>query len=69
MPRVRAGRPSLQSASSRRRRCPKEVNGGRFTIKTNRPGVKVSWQVLGARCEREVFEHTLPLTPFHILGH
>jgi hypothetical protein len=27
----------------------REISHGRFTIKTNRPGVKVSWQVTGDR--------------------
>ncbi len=27
----------------------KEISGNRFTIKTNKPGVKVSWQVTGIR--------------------
>ena len=38
----------------------KEVSKGRFTIKTNRPGVKVSWQVTGIRQDAYANAHRIP---------
>ena len=38
----------------------KEVSQGRFTIKTNRPGVKVSWQVTGIRQDAYANAHRIP---------
>jgi len=38
----------------------KEINGGRFTIRTNKPGVKVSWQVTGIRHDAWANAHRIP---------
>src|SRR6202142_734778 len=38
----------------------KEINRGRFTIRTNRPGVKVSWQVTGIRQDAWANAHRIP---------
>jgi hypothetical protein len=38
----------------------KEVSKGQFTIKTNRPGVKVSWQVTGIRQDAYANAHRIP---------
>ena len=38
----------------------KEVSKGRFTIKANRPGVKVSWQVTGIRQDAYANAHRIP---------
>jgi hypothetical protein len=37
----------------------KEINHGRFTIKTNRPQVKVSWQVTGIRHDAYADAHRI----------
>jgi hypothetical protein len=37
----------------------KEIKGGRFTIKTSRPGVKVSWQVTGVRHDAYAEAHRI----------
>lgn len=37
----------------------KEIGHGRFTIKTNRPGVKVSWQVTGIRHDAYANAHRI----------
>jgi hypothetical protein len=37
----------------------KEIKGGRFTIKTSRPGVKVSWQVTGIRHDAYADAHRI----------
>lgn len=37
----------------------KEIKGGQFTIKTNRPGVKVSWQVTGIRHDAYAEAHRI----------
>jgi len=37
----------------------KEISQGRFTIKTNRPGVKVSWQVTGIRHDAYANAHRI----------
>ena len=38
----------------------KEISGGRFTIKTNKPEVKVSWQVTGIRQDAWANAHRIP---------
>jgi hypothetical protein len=38
----------------------KEIDRGRFTIKTNKPGVKVSWQVTGIRQDAWANAHRIP---------
>jgi trimeric autotransporter adhesin len=38
----------------------KEISGNRFTIRTNRPGVKVSWQVTGIRHDAYADAHRIP---------
>lgn len=38
-----------------------EVSGNRFTIKTDRPGVKVSWQVTGIRQDAYANKHRIPV--------
>ncbi len=38
----------------------KEINQGRFIIKTNKPGVKVSWQVTGIRQDAWANAHRIP---------
>jgi len=38
----------------------KEIDGGRFTIKTSKPGVKVSWQVTGIRQDAWANAHRIP---------
>jgi hypothetical protein len=40
----------------------KEIGNGRFTIKTNRPKVKVSWQVTGIRHDAYANAHRIPVT-------
>jgi len=37
----------------------KEINGSRFTIRTNKPGVKVSWQVTGIRHDAYAEAHRI----------
>jgi hypothetical protein len=37
----------------------REINHGRFTIKTSRPGVKVSWQVTGIRHDAYADAHRI----------
>jgi hypothetical protein len=39
----------------------KEIDDGRFTIKTNRPNVKVSWQVTGIRHDAFANAHRIPV--------
>jgi hypothetical protein len=39
-----------------------EIANGRFTIKTNRPKVKVSWQVTGIRHDAYANAHRIPVT-------
>jgi hypothetical protein len=39
----------------------KEVEDHRFTIKTNKPGVKVSWQVTGIRQDAYANAHRIPV--------
>jgi hypothetical protein len=39
-----------------------EIGNGRFTIKTNRPKVKVSWQVTGIRHDAYANAHRIPVT-------
>jgi trimeric autotransporter adhesin len=38
-----------------------KVNGNRFTIKTDRPGVEVSWQVTGIRQDAYANKHRIPV--------
>ena len=38
-----------------------EISGNRFTIKTDRPGVKVSWQVTGIRQDAYANKHRIPV--------
>ena len=38
----------------------REISGNRFTIRTNRPGVKVSWQVTGIRHDAFADAHRIP---------
>jgi hypothetical protein len=38
-----------------------EIKGNRFVVKTNKPGVEVSWQVTGVRHDRYATEH-----PMHV---
>jgi hypothetical protein len=40
----------------------KEIRNGRFTIETNRPKVKVSWQVTGVRHDAYANAHRIPVT-------
>jgi hypothetical protein len=40
----------------------KEIGNGRFTIKTNRPRVKVSWQVTGIRHDAYANAHRIPVS-------
>ena len=40
----------------------KEIDHGRFTIKTSRPNVKVSWQVTGIRHDAYANAHRIPVT-------
>jgi trimeric autotransporter adhesin len=40
----------------------REIASGRFTIKTNRPKVKVSWQVTGIRHDAYANAHRIPVT-------
>ena len=40
----------------------REISNGRFTIKTNRPNVKVSWQVTGVRHDAYANAHRIPVT-------
>ena len=37
-----------------------EIDHGRFTIRTNRPEVKVSWQVIGIRQDAWANAHRIP---------
>jgi hypothetical protein len=39
----------------------KEISRNRFTIKTNKPGVKVSWQVTGIRHDAYANAHRIPV--------
>jgi hypothetical protein len=39
----------------------KEISHNRFTIRTNRPGVKVSWQVTGIRQDAYANAHRIPV--------
>lgn len=39
----------------------KEIDQNRFTIRTNRPGVKVSWQVTGIRHDAYADAHRIPV--------
>ncbi len=39
----------------------KEMEGNKFTIKTNQPNVKVSWQVTGTRNDPYAKDHRLPV--------
>jgi hypothetical protein len=39
----------------------KEINHNRFTIKTNRPDVKLSWQVTGIRHDAYANAHRIPV--------
>jgi len=39
----------------------KEISNHRFTIKTNKPGVKVSWQVTGIRQDAYANAHRIPV--------
>ena len=39
----------------------KEISDNRFTIKTNKPGVKVSWQVTGIRQDAYANVHRVPV--------
>jgi hypothetical protein len=38
-----------------------EISGNSFTIKTDRPGVKVSWQVTGIRQDAYANKHRIPV--------
>jgi hypothetical protein len=38
-----------------------KINGNRFTIKTDRPGVEVSWQVTGIRQDAYANKHRIPV--------
>jgi len=38
-----------------------EISGNRFTIKTDQPGVKVSWQVTGIRQDAYANKHRIPI--------
>jgi len=40
-----------------------EIGNGRFLIKTDRPRVKVSWQVTGVRADRYAKAHPLNVEP------
>ena len=39
----------------------KEMNGNQFTIKTDKPNVKVSWQVTGTRNDPYARDHRIPV--------
>ncbi len=39
----------------------KEIRNNRFTIRTNKPGVKVSWQVMGIRQDAYANAHRIPI--------
>src|SRR5262249_37093110 len=38
-----------------------KISGNRFTIKTDRPGVEVSWQVTGVRQDAYANKHRIPV--------